>query len=60
MKVILEGLEHILKSAGANSDVIATKIEECGGLDKLEKLQEHDNNEIYEMASYIIDTYFSS
>lgn len=34
-------------------------IEECGGLDKIENLQSHDNQEIYRLAFTIIDTYFS-
>ena len=60
MQVILDGLANMLKMAGPNYDVIATIIEESGGLDKLEKLQQHKNEDIYKLAYAIIDKYFSS
>lgn len=30
-------------------------IDECEGLDKIEALQSHDNNDIYEKSVYILD-----
>ena len=34
-------------------------IEKCSGLDKIEQLQTHENEEIYRLAYEIIDQYFS-
>ena len=72
--VVLDGLSNMLKNAQNVSqnpmdpahqgiekllDYVAQQIEECGGLDKIEALQNHDNEEIYKMAYDIIDHYFS-
>jgi len=65
--VCLEGLENILKvgeadkEMGLNSGVnlYAQIIEESDGLDKVENLQSHDNNEIYEKAVKILERYWA-
>lgn len=59
VQVVLDGLNNILKLAGSQFYNIAAQIEECGGLDKIEALQNHENEEIYKLAYEIIDQYFS-
>lgn len=39
---------------------VALVVEECGGLDKLEALQNHENEQIYHKVAQMIDTYFSN
>ncbi|XP_058212585.1 importin subunit alpha-2 [Rhododendron vialii] len=64
--VCLEGLENILKvgevekNVGSIGDVnyYAQLIDEADGLEKIENLQSHDNNEIYEKAVKILETYW--
>ncbi|CAI9267813.1 unnamed protein product [Lactuca saligna] len=64
--VSLEGLENILKvgevekNAGNSGDVnyYAQLIDDAEGLEKIENLQSHDNNEIYEKAVKILETYW--
>ncbi|KAH9689728.1 Importin subunit alpha-4 [Citrus sinensis] len=65
--VCLEGLENILKVGEADKEmgmnnginVYAQMIDECDGLDKIENLQTHDNNEIYEKAVKILERYWA-
>jgi len=63
--VALEGVGNCLKwgsefnlnnEDGKNKFVV--QMEEVGGLDKLEALQSHAKNEVYEMAIKILETYF--
>lgn len=66
MTVCLEGLENILKvgesekNQGNSGDVnvFAQMIDDAEGLEKIEYLQSHDNNEIYEKAVKILETYW--
>jgi len=58
VQVVLDGINNILKMAGEASEQVCTMIEECGGLDKIEMLQNHENEEIYKLAFEIVDTYF--
>lgn len=59
VQVCIDGINNILKLAGDNYHEIATSIELCGGLDKIEMLQSSDIEEIYKLAYEIIDQYFS-
>lgn len=62
--IALEGLENILKvgeeeakqTGGHNT--MATFIAEAEGLTKIEELQQHSNNDIYEKCIKILETYF--
>ncbi|KAL2236575.1 UNVERIFIED_CONTAM: Importin subunit alpha [Sesamum indicum] len=64
--VCLEGLENILKVGEAEKNqgntgdvnVFAQMIDDAQGLEKIENLQSHDNNEIYEKAVKVLETYW--
>ena len=58
INVVLDGLNNMLKSA-PDVEAVAQIIEECGGLDKIESLQNHENTDIYQLAFDIIEHYFS-
>uniref|UniRef100_A0A8C4N485 Karyopherin alpha 3 (importin alpha 4) n=1 Tax=Eptatretus burgeri TaxID=7764 RepID=A0A8C4N485_EPTBU len=60
VQVVLDGLNNILKMAGDDAEMVANMIEECGGLEKIEALQQHENEEIYKLAYEIIDQHFSA
>ncbi|TRY89067.1 hypothetical protein DNTS_009793 [Danionella cerebrum] len=60
VQVVLDGLSNILKMADDEADTVANLIEECGGLEKIEQLQNHENEDIYKLAYEIIDQFFSS
>lgn len=58
--VVLDCLGNILKS-GVQADGTNPCVEwvdEAGGVDKIEALQEHENEDIYEKSLRIIETYF--
>ena len=66
MAVALEALENILKvgacdmqegGAGA-ANIYAHLVDEAEGLEKIETLQHHPNNDIYEKAVKIMEAYF--
>ena len=65
IKVILEGLENILENGEIseelhNKNTYVLQIEKAGGLEKLEKLQQHPNDEIYESAIKILERFFGA
>ncbi|EZA53933.1 hypothetical protein DMN91_011930 [Ooceraea biroi] len=59
--VVLDGITNILHAADkmGQMDQVAIMIEEAGGLDKLEALQQHENEQIYQKSVAMIDTFFS-
>lgn len=63
--IALEGLENILKVGDDDvkrgalpNNPMATYIAEAEGLTKIEELQQHSNNDIYEKCIKILETYF--
>ncbi|KAI7733487.1 hypothetical protein M8C21_033727 [Ambrosia artemisiifolia] len=64
--VCLEGLENILKvgeseknlGRSGDTNLYAQMIDDAEGLEKIENLQSHDNNEIYEKAVKLLETYW--
>ncbi|XP_046849167.1 importin subunit alpha-1-like [Xenia sp. Carnegie-2017] len=58
--VLLDAFNHILNKSDYMSSLedVSLKIEECGGLDKLEELQQHENEQVFQMAQNLIDKYF--
>ncbi|KAJ7977885.1 Importin subunit alpha [Quillaja saponaria] len=66
VSVCLEGLENILKAGEVDKNMsntggvnlYAQMIDDAEGLEKIEHLQTHDNNEIYEKAVKILETYW--
>lgn len=65
VSVALEGLENILRkgqkekdTSGAEYNDYARAIEAVGGLDKIEALQQHSNQEVYEKAVRLLEVFF--
>lgn len=56
---MLDGLNNMLKVAASHVEEVANLIEECEGLAKIERLQNHENIEIYKLAYEIIEKYFT-
>mmetsp|Transcript_23234 Transcript_23234/g.64419 ORF Transcript_23234/g.64419 Transcript_23234/m.64419 type:complete len:561 (-) Transcript_23234:1289-2971(-) len=62
--IALEGLENILKVGEEESkmtgqpNTMAIFVSEAEGLNKIEDLQQHSNNDIYEKCIKILETYF--
>ena len=65
IQVILEAIESVIKAGKIRNKNFSTNeyvkiIEESGGLEKLENLQHHKNNNIYEMSLKILEKYFEA
>ncbi|KAI4496543.1 hypothetical protein M0804_000353 [Polistes exclamans] len=59
--VVLDGISNILEASAKMGEIerVTLMIEENGGLDKIECLQQNENEQVYQRAIAIIDTYFS-
>lgn len=62
VKVVLTGLGNLLMLTErlGGTENLCLMVEELGGLDKLEALQQHENEEIYRKSYAIIETYFGN
>ena len=60
--VALEALESIMKGGVTlqSTEEYITLVEEADGVEKLENLQEHENEEIYQKSVAIIENYFGA
>ena len=63
VSVALEGIENILKCGQKSQNADGTNpfvavVEMCGGVDKIEDLQRHENHKICDKAVRILETYF--
>jgi len=62
--VALEGIENVLKAGeyeapnNSGTNPYTAFVDEAEGLDKLEQLQNHNNEDVYKKAMHILESYF--
>jgi hypothetical protein len=57
--VRISGALSLQHASNGHRNSYADVVEECGGLDHIERLQQHQNNKVYELASQILVRFFS-
>ena len=64
LTLCLDTLERLFRASSDGASVsrehLTHVIEECGGLDKLEQLQKHENEKIYDKVSKLLQRYFDT
>lgn len=58
LMIVLDAIESILRVGKLSSRDYVGYVDECDGLDKIESLQEHENDAVYKKTVGIIETYF--